>query len=323
MRLNGQVVCGRFDETVYRCLVSPTVIPIGASNSGAPTAVIQAEYCGTCFTADVSVEIDHIDCDVIVGREWIAFFHLVVNDPRSGSGQAVDCDSPRYEVLLSNHPPNAGRVSAAVGGEHSVHPVTPGDSQRSFSIQSLERALHLDDPPSQEWIIFHSDHFFTGMCARARDDDAMFACREVRRGFHGCTDLVTVLLGLVLLPDLRYSTERLSMIARAVGLVTSGAGVERRKLVSMLTEFKNVCTEEPHDVVPSLLFSKFERLDRCSLLSIGFAHGVILVGSRDVMCDHLTSHLINGECAESSGTNYPHCVAVVEEYMKGLMSRDK
>ncbi|KAF8122157.1 hypothetical protein EV363DRAFT_1183433 [Boletus edulis] len=151
----------------------------------------------------------------------------------------------------------------------------------------------------------------------------MTGCREVRRGFEGCIDLVTVLLGIVLLPSLRYSTERLSMIARAVGLVSSGAGVERRKLVSMLTDFKIGCTEEPLDVDPKLLFCKFEQLDQCSLLSVGFAHGVAVVGSRDAIRDQLTSHLINGVCADSSGSNHPLCVAVVGKYMKDLRTRDK
>ncbi|KAF8122158.1 hypothetical protein EV363DRAFT_1183345 [Boletus edulis] len=79
MRLNGELVSGRFDESVYRCLVSPAAMSLRL-NGDAHSVIIQADYRGTSFTADVSFEVDHIDCDIVVGREWIAFFHLVVDD---------------------------------------------------------------------------------------------------------------------------------------------------------------------------------------------------------------------------------------------------
>ena len=83
MHLNGQPVSGRFEEDEFRCFVSPTV---ASRSEGLPLldrAVVQANYQGTCFTADVPIVVRDIDCDVVIGREWIPV--------RTGHAQSGSC----------------------------------------------------------------------------------------------------------------------------------------------------------------------------------------------------------------------------------------
>jgi hypothetical protein len=109
--------------------------------------------------------------------------------------------------------------------------------------------------------------------------------------------------------------QRLSVIARAIGLVASGTRVERHRLVAMLEEFRAGCVDVHYEVVPEALFGRVEQVVRGSLLSLGFAHGLMLSGDRECMRDSLVLHLSRGDCAVPSRRNRPQCQAVVRQYM--------
>ena len=83
MLLNGQSLSCWFDKDEFHCLVLPAVAPQanGSSSVFLERAVIQAAYQGTYFTVEVPITVCNIDCDVIIGRELIALFHLVVSQP--------------------------------------------------------------------------------------------------------------------------------------------------------------------------------------------------------------------------------------------------
>ena len=353
MRVNGRSVNGRLDESVDRCLLSPLIASLYASESGSVqrSAVVQAEYRGTSFTADVSVDVQVIDCDVIVGREWMAFFHLAGRNPPDPL--IPSCS----EVSSSDGLPLRGSSSAVSSTCNDDRPrsLTQEDALRLDSVRLLERGLHSVDSLSPACTIFHSEvdilrqccslhgvvvidgsdyahallrHFFTGSCAvgLAGDDESRTAsgsaCTDVRRGLPCRADIISVLIGSVLHPDVRYSTDRLSMIARAVGLVSSGAKVERRRLVPMLEEFRSGCSNNQLDVAPEVLFAKFERLARGSLLALGISHGVTLSGDREAMRDSLMLHLTGGVCALHTHATHPFCKAVVRQYMPDSASCD-
>ena len=253
------------------------------------------------------------------------------------------------EVSLTRSLPLPGSSSAILPVERGdpLVSVPSDDARRRVSVQLLERVPHANVPASIPWTIFHSDvdvlhhcctlhgvvvaddgcsgdallrHFFTGFCALAEVDDQHLACWEICRGQFGCADVVSILIGSVLRPDVRYPTDRLSLIARAIGLVASGAGVERRRLVSMLEDFRTGCVDNRHEVVPEALFGGIEHVARGSLLSLGFAHGLTLSGDRDGMRDALVSHLSQGDCAAPSRGNRPQCLAVVRQYIMGTES---
>ncbi|KAH0838122.1 hypothetical protein J3R83DRAFT_6368, partial [Lanmaoa asiatica] len=344
MRLNGCAVVGRLDDAVLRCIVSPRAASIGAPGSVQNSAVIQAVFCGTSFTADVPIDVAEIDCDVIVGREWMALFHHVVDGRpvtvRGSDGVLPSSSEEYYMPVLPIHGRDSTELRPCLDDASSS--LSSRVAQRQHSERMLEAALHSADAGVSALSIFHSDvdvlcrccelhgvevpdggeycdlllkHFFTGMCAFQCDDGGPVACREVSQGFESRADIVSFLVGSVLRPAARYTTDRLSMVARGVGLVTSGAGIERRKLVSMLEDFKSSCTSISHNVAAESLFGSFEYLDRGSLLSLGFAHGLVLSGGRDGMRDALALHLARGECLTHCRKNIPVCSSVVQEYM--------
>ena len=238
--------------------------------------------------------------------------------------------------------PRLGSAFSASPDQGAPFSVPSADAQRRISVLLLEKALHAIKPASSAWTIFHSDvdvlrrrcalhgivvaddrnfgeallrHFFTGFCALARDDAMHLACWEVCHGLFDCADVVTILIGSALQPGARYPAEHLCLIACTVGLVGSGARVKRRKLVSMLEEFRTGCIEDHHEIVPDALFGTMERLVRGSLLSLSFAHGLTLGGDRDCMRDALVLHLSRGDCAGVSHGHHPLCQAVVRQYL--------
>ena len=213
---------------------------------------------------------------------------------------------------------------------------------RAESVHELVQALHSGVPASCAFTVFHSDldvlrrtcglhgvevvvggeygdallkHFFMGMCMLMHDGVEPFGCNEVRRGLRDRVEMVSTLLGSVLNPDVRYSTKRLTMIARALGLVESGARVPRRKLVAMLEDFRSSCVLDQFDVGPEVLFCNIDRIARPSLLSLGFAHGIALAGGREALLDALVLHLTDGGCALHPSSSHPLCHAVVRYYM--------
>lgn len=158
-------------------------------------------------------------------------------------------------------------------------------------------------------------HLFTGACGLWRDEGGHIACGDVCRGLQGLSEIVSTLISIVLRQDERYPTERLSKIARAIGLVSSGAKVERRKLVSMLEQFRQGCCTDTLSVEPEGLFSSFERMDRGTLLSVGFVHGLILTGGMEGMRDAIMFHVTTGACALHSRSKHPQCVLIVRRYL--------
>ena len=54
----------------------------------------------------------------------------------------------------------------------------------------------------------------------------LHAGRYICCGQFGCADVVLILIGLVLWPDVRYPMDCLSLIAHVIGLVVSGARVK-------------------------------------------------------------------------------------------------
>lgn len=346
---------GRFDDAVYSCLVSPAVSSLFSTGPPLMRGTVQALFCGMPFTAEVPVEVADIDCDLIVGREWIALFRLVTNERPVAASYSRDDVIPSIEESSMNFSPLPGCISVASAADHSfpLGTVSEVAAQREESVRMLDAALHSDVPTAPSWTMLHFDvdllrrccashgiqaagsdgggygdallrHFFTGMCMLIGpgDDDNGLACNDVRRGLRDRTELISILIGSVLRPDIRYSTDRLSMIARAVGLVESGTKVERRKLVSMLEEFNLGCNSARYhdDVRPEALFSNIDRITRPSLLALGCAHGITLASGREGLLDALKLHVASGACAVHSRTNHPLpvCVGVVRHYMAGL-----
>ena len=88
----------------------------------------------------------------------------------------------------------------------------------------------------------------------------------------------------------------------------------------MLEDFRTSCVDDCHEVVPEALFGRIEHVAWESLLSLSFAHGLMLSGDCDGMCDTLMSHLSQGDCAVLSHGNCPQCLAVVCQYMMGTES---
>ena len=69
---------GRFDENEYHCQVTPAVV---LSPDGSPPG--RARRTGE-LSRDLQVPfvVRDIDCDLIVGREWISLLRLVVSESR-------------------------------------------------------------------------------------------------------------------------------------------------------------------------------------------------------------------------------------------------
>ena len=79
---------GRFDENEYHCQVTPAVV---LSPDGSPPG--RARRTGE-LSRDLQVPfvVRDIDCDLIVGREWISLLRLVVSESRDA--EALSRDSP-------------------------------------------------------------------------------------------------------------------------------------------------------------------------------------------------------------------------------------
>ena len=154
MRLNSQSVSGRFDEDEFHCLVSPAVA-LGADGSSLERAVVQALYEGTYFTAEVPVTVRDINCDVIIGHEWIALFHLVVSQPDGAETLSRGTPSPLHlEESLHNLFPidgsGDGSVTALCGREETQHAELGMEEIRSHTVRTLEDALRMDGTQSCE-----------------------------------------------------------------------------------------------------------------------------------------------------------------------------
>ena len=173
MHLNGQSVSGRFEEDGFRCFVSPIV---ASRSEGLPfldRAVVQANYQGTCFTADVPIVVRDIDCDVIIGREWISLLCLVVSQLNGAGAKPHGSPFPSHleessfsqhsgaEALPRGSPSpshleessydlfspdgSVGSSSSAASGREGIHLVEPGVGEgRLQTICMLENALLAD-----------------------------------------------------------------------------------------------------------------------------------------------------------------------------------
>jgi hypothetical protein len=75
--VGGHLARGRFDLAVDHALLSASFAKTLLECVSRRLAVVQARYQGTFFTTDVGVDIADIDCDLIVGCEWVSFWHLV------------------------------------------------------------------------------------------------------------------------------------------------------------------------------------------------------------------------------------------------------
>ncbi|KAF8123172.1 hypothetical protein EV363DRAFT_1436020, partial [Boletus edulis] len=117
-------------------------------------------------------------------------------------------------------------------------------------------------------------HVFTGSCVLGGvnvSSNCRPACTEVLRGIPIQGEVVTLLVDAILRPHSRCSTVQLADIARAIGLVASGAKVVRRKLVSMLEDYKSGCASvQLLDVNVCVVVNNVEGLTRGGLLSVGF-----------------------------------------------------
>jgi hypothetical protein len=85
MLLNGNVVVGRFNASLPRCLLSPSASARChvTTRDGIPRAVLSAEHEGDSLVTDVPFEIvPALDCEVVVGREWISLCRIVAADFR-------------------------------------------------------------------------------------------------------------------------------------------------------------------------------------------------------------------------------------------------
>ncbi|KAF8438097.1 hypothetical protein L210DRAFT_3631486 [Boletus edulis BED1] len=317
MRVNGLLVNGCFDELVLRCQLSQAVAVSLGIEPPNTRAVVQAVYIGTSFTADVPVEVTDIDCDLIIGHEWISLLNVVSNDTRS----VVRRDSPHVPSL--SLPESTSCVTSPPSGLcilcHSERTssglLLDSNEARALSISFLETFLYPEASSSPEGFIFSSD---VGLSSMNR-----VACNEVNRGLSDQSEVVSILLSSVLRADVRYLTDRLSLIARAVGLLNSGAKVERRNLVSMLDSLRLGCVSSTHNVEPDQLFGGFDRLKRDVLLSLGFGHGVSLTGSAEQMRDRIMLHLTNGDCVVHASVGHSVCNAFVARYLHDLPSSDK
>ena len=75
MHINSLSVLGRFDLSVYHCVVAPVITHMLQLCDSSRTTTVQAEYGGTYFITDVTVEVRTANCDLIIGKEWVALLH--------------------------------------------------------------------------------------------------------------------------------------------------------------------------------------------------------------------------------------------------------
>ena len=56
------------------------------------THVVQAEFHGMYFTADVPIDVEVIDYDLVVGHGWISLFRVIVDDCPAAVRDTCQCD---------------------------------------------------------------------------------------------------------------------------------------------------------------------------------------------------------------------------------------
>lgn len=151
------------------------------------STVVQANYCGMSFTADVLVDVAEINCELLVGCEWMTLRHLVLEDlsvPRGGFG---DIPSSCEKSLQLLSPVNRGVTTASlVNCDIASGSISSNDAQRHDFIikvlQSMECPPVACDPDINILQVYYALHgivvsqgghyagvslwyLFTGMCA--------------------------------------------------------------------------------------------------------------------------------------------------------------
>jgi len=139
-------------------LMSCAFTLLHASGSEFNRAVIQAEFCGTCLMADVPIDMADVDCDIIVGHEWIILFCLVVEEQAVATCNCCDPPLNIEESLEPVFPVNGSDVTALEDDcDVPSGSVSCDHVQWQKSICMLELALYSKEPVDGAWTIFHSD----------------------------------------------------------------------------------------------------------------------------------------------------------------------
>ncbi|KAH0828888.1 hypothetical protein J3R83DRAFT_2287 [Lanmaoa asiatica] len=153
MRLNG-----RFDDAVEHCLVSPAVASHFPEGPILTHAIVQAPYSGTGFTAEVPVDVEEIDCDLVAGRQWMSLFCLVTdNCPFAEHDCRDDVVPSNAEESLTNNSPHLGCVSVDSGADHGVPSgaVLKEASRQEESVRLDRVPFRLRHSPSVLCITWH------------------------------------------------------------------------------------------------------------------------------------------------------------------------
>ena len=79
--------------------MSPVVARVLQLHGISPTAVVQAEYDGTYFVGDVTVEIRATDSDLVVGKEWVALLQAVTIASQLEQPRTRDVDTSLISFL--------------------------------------------------------------------------------------------------------------------------------------------------------------------------------------------------------------------------------
>ena len=278
----------------------------------------------------------------------MSLFRLVVSETSGVVALPCGLPFPLYfeESLYDQFPVDwSGNCSTIAGfrQEEQQNGENGPQDNRLQTMHILENALLLDETQPFEWQFFStmpedqrllcqlhrvsvregSDcgdallrHLFMGACGLWQGKGECVACENVSHGLRGPAEVASMLVGIILRLEEHYLMEHLAKIAHAIRLVSSGAKVKCWKLVSMLDHFRLECCVDTHSVEPKDLFGSFEWLDRVSLLSVGFIHGLVLTGSSKGMRDVITSHLSTGECMLHLKNNHPHCLLLVQRYLR-------
>ena len=229
MLLNGQSLSSWFDEDEFHCLVSPAVAPQADDSNSVflERAVVQAAYQGTYFTVEVPITVRDIDCDVIIGRESIALFHLVVSQPDGVETLSRGSLSPSHleESSYDQFPVDGsgdGSLSAVFGREDTHHAELGMEEIRSHTVRTLENALGPDGTQFCERQFFmtvleeramcrlHSviaregsdlgdallRYLFTGACGLWQDEGGHVACGDICCGLQGPSEIVSTWISI-------------------------------------------------------------------------------------------------------------------------------
>ena len=160
MRLNGHSVRGRFNDTVVRCIVSPAITRQFVSEVHPTRAVVQADFCGMGFTAEVPVDVGDIEANLVVGHEWISLFCVVVGDPPVSVRDTRDFVLPScIEEFSPNSVPLHGSAPLPFADRRVDQTRSPATNAglSDDTVRMIETVLHSDMPMSSAWTIFHSD----------------------------------------------------------------------------------------------------------------------------------------------------------------------